>query len=402
MIASATDTALLVPEGTRLVHIGPFKTGTTSLQAAFHTGRAAMHQQGVHYTGPNAQPVGPVMAATGRAHVMHGQPPPIKAWRRLVREVEEAPEPRVVVSSEFFSDAPPEAIRRIVDDLDPSRVHVVVTLRPLARIIPSQWQQFVQGGKGIGFDDWLRTTFDGPADGSQLFWQRHRHDQLIARWAEVVGREHLTVVVVDDRDHAMVLRAFERLLGLREGTLVTPPDRSNRSLSRPEVEAVRAFNNLARDEGIGRPLMAKVMRYGSTQYMKLRDPAPEEAKVELPGWAADRATEVAKEMVGTIAGLGVRIVGDLDSLVQPPGPSAGGRSGSTSVTPDVAASMIVGVVLASGLARGEGAPTDQRALRVVSTAKIWAIFLRRVRVAARFRRESLIRRLRPRPRARRG
>ena len=197
------------------------------------------------------------------------------------------------------------------------------------------------------------------------------------------GHGNLTVVVVDDRDHAMVLRVFERLIGLREGTLATPPDRSNRSLSRPEVEAVRAFNRLARDEGIGRPLMAKVMRYGSTKYMKLRDPAPGEAKVELPAWAADRATEVAREMVGTIAGLGVRIVGDLDSLVQPPGPSAGGRSGSTSVTPEVAASMIVGVVLASGLARGEGAPTDQRALRVVSTAKIWAIFLRRVRVAAR-------------------
>ena len=397
MIAPATDAALLIPEGTRLVHIGPFKTGTTSLQAAFHAGRAAMHEQGVHYTGPNAQPVGPVMAATGRAHVMFGEPPPIKAWRRLVREIEEAPEPRVVVSSEFFSDAPSEAIRRIVDDLDPSRVHVVVTLRPLARIIPSQWQQFVQGGLVTGFDDWLRTTLDVPADGSQpLFWQRHRHDQLIARWAEVVGTENLTVVVVDDRDHAMVLRVFERLIGLREGTLVTPPDRSNRSLSRPEVEAVRAFNTLARDEGIGRPLMAKVMRYGSTTYMKLRDPATEEAKVELPGWAADRATDVAREMVGAISGLGVRIVGDLDSLVQPSGSSAGRRSGSTSITPEVAASMIVGVVLASGLARGTA--TDPRALRVVSTAKIWAIFLRRVRVAVRSRRESLLRRLRPRPR----
>ena len=64
--------------------------------------------------------------------------------------------------------------------------------------------------------------------------------------------------------------------------------------------------------------------------------------------------------------------------------------------------MIVGVVLASGLARGESAPTDPRALRVVSTAKIWAIFLRRVRVAGRSRRESLIRRLRPRSRPRRG
>ena len=50
----------------------------------------------------------------------------------------------MVLSSEFFADASPEAIRRVVGELDPAKVQVVVTLRPLARIIPSQWQQCVQ------------------------------------------------------------------------------------------------------------------------------------------------------------------------------------------------------------------------------------------------------------------
>jgi hypothetical protein len=35
-------TSLLGPEGTRLVHIGPFKTGTTALQGAFHASRTAL------------------------------------------------------------------------------------------------------------------------------------------------------------------------------------------------------------------------------------------------------------------------------------------------------------------------------------------------------------------------
>ncbi|MEJ7756576.1 MAG: hypothetical protein WKF83_09890 [Nocardioidaceae bacterium] len=30
---------LLLPKGTRLLHIGPHKTGTTSLQGAFHNNR---------------------------------------------------------------------------------------------------------------------------------------------------------------------------------------------------------------------------------------------------------------------------------------------------------------------------------------------------------------------------
>ncbi|MFC9845113.1 hypothetical protein ACFWFF_25725 [Streptomyces sp. NPDC060223] len=44
-----------------------------------------------------------------------------------------------VVSSEFFADAPDdETIARIVDDLGRDRVPVLITLRPLARIMPSQ------------------------------------------------------------------------------------------------------------------------------------------------------------------------------------------------------------------------------------------------------------------------
>ena len=38
---------LLLPEGTHVVHIGPFKTGTTALQAALHDARPALEAAGV-------------------------------------------------------------------------------------------------------------------------------------------------------------------------------------------------------------------------------------------------------------------------------------------------------------------------------------------------------------------
>ncbi|WP_392967609.1 hypothetical protein [Streptomyces sp. LN245] len=44
-----------------------------------------------------------------------------------------------LISSEFFADAPDDAtVTRIVDELGRDRVHVLVTLRPLAKIMPSQ------------------------------------------------------------------------------------------------------------------------------------------------------------------------------------------------------------------------------------------------------------------------
>ncbi|GEA79826.1 hypothetical protein [Cellulomonas uda] len=40
-----------LPEGTRLVHIGAHKTGTSSVQGAFHDQRAELQAAGVQYPG---------------------------------------------------------------------------------------------------------------------------------------------------------------------------------------------------------------------------------------------------------------------------------------------------------------------------------------------------------------
>jgi hypothetical protein len=364
MTAAPETERLLLPGGTRLVHIGPHKTGTTSLQAAFHSRRAVLAANGVRYAGRHSQVVLPVMAVIGRTHMPYGpQPPPLKYWHDLVREVDHATEPRVVISSEFFSEATPADVVTIVNDLDPARVHIVVTLRPLARILASQWQQFVQAGTQTAFDDWLVAMFDSPGAGQgPLFWRRHHHDELIARWAAVVGPSNVTVIALDDRDHAMVLRAFEGLTGLPAGTLKTPVDRSNRSMTQAEVEAVRAFNRRAAGEDLEKPLLARLMRSGAATYMKEREPGPDEPRIETPRWALDRAGEIARDMVDRIAASGVRVVGDLEAMAEvPSGARQADRPAETVVPPDVAARTAVGIVLSAGItgcSRATTAATD--------------------------------------------
>ncbi len=356
MTPMASEGTLLLPSGTRLVHIGPHKTGTTSLQAALYLGRPAMLEQGVRHAGRGRNPSTAARAVTGQASTYSEEAaPPIRSWRGLVREVERAKEPRVVISSEFFSWAEPDAIRRIVGDLDPARVRIAVTLRPLARIIPSMWQQNVQAGTTTSFDAWLDRLFNPPpGKANRAFWFLQRHDELIVRWAEVVGPENLTAIVVDDRDHSMVLRVFEQLLGLRNGTLATVPDLTNRSLTMPEAEAVRAFNIASRAEGVSKAQHARVMRLGAAQVMKLRKPEPGEPAVQAPQWAIDRASEVAREMIGTIATSGVRVVGDLDALARAPESRADDtRRPAVNPSPEIAASMAMGVLIATGGARRE-------------------------------------------------
>jgi len=376
-IRSSVDVdALLVPEQTRLVHIGPPKTGTSSLQGAFHACRDATKAQGVHYAGQRRHSGSAVQAVTGRpGFFTDGSPPPISQWRGLVSDARRAKASRVVISSEFFADALPELLPRIVEDLGGDRVHVVVTLRPLAKIIPSQWQQYVQSGMRVSYDKWLAAMLKGPPSKlTPTFWRRHHHDELIARWAAVVGPERVTVIALDDRDHGMILRAFERLTGLREGTLVAPPELTNRSMTLPEIEAVRAFNAAFKAEELRPALLSKVMHFGAATYMRQRRPDPDEPGLETPQWALEPVGAIAREMADNIAASGVRIVGDLETLtVVPEHGRPDDQVSDISIPPEIAASMAIGVLFSSGLAR-RPVPSPQGSTRRPDLSRLIPVF----------------------------
>ena len=222
--------------------------------------------------GPLRRPDAPSQAGRvrgdGASRGSAARPPPIqRVDGPRSTTIRAASQPRVVISSEAL-----RAGRRRADPAGSSttstrgRVHVVLTLRPLARILPSSWQQSVQTGSDIAVrrlarDD--RAQSDA-AGGPRSFWYRHRHDRLIDRWAEVVGADHITAIVVDDSDRSHVLRVFEDLTGLRPGTLEERPDLTNRSLTTPEAEAVRAFNAAFRKAGLGVRLHNRVMHLGAS------------------------------------------------------------------------------------------------------------------------------------------
>src|SRR5438477_12003958 len=105
---------VLLPIGARLLHIGPHKTGTTSVQAALWEARARLLAHGVRHVGRSRNPSNAVQAVVGRNSPYGPKPPSIRHWEGLVREIRQAREPRVIVSSEFFAWAMPDAIRRIV------------------------------------------------------------------------------------------------------------------------------------------------------------------------------------------------------------------------------------------------------------------------------------------------
>lgn len=344
---------LLLPSAARLVHIGPPKTATTSLQAAFHAARDDLAAYGVRYAGEGRHAMLAAIAAAGGRGFLGGPQPEQDHWADLVAEIKGAGDQRVVLSSEFLAQARRKAVRRIVTDLGADALHVVLTLRPLHAILPSQWQQYVQTGYDVSYDEWLTEMFSGaPRKGlTPSFWVRHRHDELAARWAEVVGADHVTVVVLDPTDREAVLRVFEQMVALPTGTLALHPNLSNRSLTYGEAEIVRAFNTEFRRRELPEEAHFSYFRNGSVARMRARMPGPDEPRITTPAWALERVADVTEEVVAAIASMGVQVVGDLSSLVcQRPGPGAVTAEPDDRVPSEVAALPLVGAIMATSTA----------------------------------------------------
>ncbi|MGW0228455.1 hypothetical protein ACWDWO_09090 [Actinopolymorpha singaporensis] len=352
-----------LPTGTRLLHIGPHKTGTTAVQAALFEIRDQLAEQGIYYPSYDRHPMHAVLAVTGRHSMMGDDPPKQRHWDRLIAEVDAAGDQTGVISSEFFSEADPEVIARVVEDLGGERVHVVVTLRPLVKILPSQWQQYVQNGQRTTYENWLHHMLRVPPyeQPNPSFWRRHRHDRLIERWVDVVGRDRVTVVVVDDSERDMVLRVFESLLGLPDGTLPAVPVATNRSLSLGETEMLRRFNVEFRSQDeLPDNFYSRLVRYGAIQRLKeARQPGPDEPRVTTPRWAQEQAVEIGREIADWVAGSGVRVIGDLELLYQQLPAAAEEPTSAAMVDPEAAAQALFGAIAAVPTLNGFGAPAPK-------------------------------------------
>lgn len=376
-----TETDLQLSSGTTLLHVGPHKTGTTAIQDALHRSRTAMAGHGVVYPGRARQHAMAARAVTRITGPAGNAPASMSSWYELVGQVRRAwatgTTRAVVVSSESFVAADDATARTIVDQLGP-RVHVVVTLRPLGKILPSAWQQYVRETLPTPYRRWLRRMLKDPpySRPTPSFWRRHSHDALVDKWASIVGPENVTVVVVDDSDRFMLVRTFERLLGLPQGLLVRR-EASNTSLTYGEIELVRHLNIEFERRGWTDEFHRVHIQQGLIRHLQRSGrPTPDDQRITTPRWALVRAAEIGAEAAAKIALSGVRVVGDLSVLGA--APPEGPRPAPEPSLPSAAAmEAVIGTLLAARARAAPKAPTSPRQARSVL-----------VRVAARLRREA--------------
>jgi hypothetical protein len=304
-----------------MLHIGFRKCGTTAIQAALMRARDPLAAAGIVYPGKHSNHTFAALAITERtrgAIARGARSQPMWQWTNLVDEVAGLePQQRAIVSSEFFDVADEPTIRKIVAGLGDDRLHVVVTARPLSKILPSAWQQQVQAGLQRGYGEWLKNVLEGndTIKTYATFWERHDQAEVLSRWAGVVGPDRVTLIVLDEQDRGLPYRSFETMLGAPPRTLREEPNRTNRSMSNAEVELIRQINKTIFTTDITwNEYNTWIYRGASERVLAQRLPEPDEPRTVTPRWALERATEISAGFLGRIEGLGITVVGDLQRL----------------------------------------------------------------------------------------
>lgn len=304
-------------DGTRVLHIGPPKTATTSVQAAMHAARAELAEYGIAYAGRTRHSRAPATAIARPDLGVEFTPAALKKWTQLSAEVRESTARITVLSSEGLSYANVERARRIVDDIGGS-AHVVITMRPLARMIPSIWQQRVRRGSAQTLDDYVAGIFDRDADGrftNDYFWGRYGLDQLITTWAQIVGEENVTVVILDPRNHDLAYHAFEDLLGVPRATL-KHEGLANESFPFAELEVIREFNAQFFAGGGTREEWFKIIR--KRDFREFREPGSAwlvGRKADISHGVAKRANDEVERWIEFLDNFEGRLVGDPADLL---------------------------------------------------------------------------------------
>ena len=312
---------------TLILHIGPMKTGTTSLQFALHRSRKLLASHGIRYLSDylhgNSNTaalslIGPDGLAEGEWHYWDRRD---DDWKRLRKQLLHPKTPLTVVSAEAFAECDDHAISRLRTELSAFDVHLVLTLRRLSTLVPSVWQESAKRRPFPSlreFSDRLLIR-DMSDEISNRFWRCQEHDVLIRRWQSNLQPKQTTVIIPDKSDPNLLISAFAAVMGLpREASselIKTAESYKNRSRTAEEMALRQRLFKHLQDAGLmesARMFSQKIVHLGND-----RIPLADEHDIRLDNTAIESWLPIERRTVSSLAELEFETIGDIVSLVSP-------------------------------------------------------------------------------------
>jgi hypothetical protein len=296
------------------IHIGLQKTGTSYLQSIFWQSTKALAAQGVDMVPETKRATFNLMLdVRGRYNAEFDPAAARRAVDELPRRLARATGSRALITEESLAPSSDEQIRRLLVACRDREVHLIATVRDLARAIPSAWQQTIQGGASESFDDYLVRLQKNESQDIGRLWRNKDVPGIVRRWAQQVPAERIHVVTVpaSGSDPQALLTRFCSVIDVDPSTLDTEVARSNEALRHIGAEVLRRVNSNLGKDFRRRDVYGDIgKRYFAIQVLGRESGR----KIRLPHDLEDWVRSVSQRHIDFLREGGFDVVGDLADL----------------------------------------------------------------------------------------
>lgn len=242
-----------------IVHIGPPKTGTSSLQEALSQNREPLLALGYDY--PNFGRHPEMLQLPGHHGIAQSLqqgalPTGFQAWLDQLSGAH-----RVILSSENFAHVPAAGVQLLVQTLGPENIEIIYYARRWEQLMPSVWQELVKHGHSQSYLEFLNHQTSAPMASIYLNYMN-----VLDRWAKEVGTDSLRIFSYDNlrAEGVDIVQHFcTRVLNIQ--LQMDQPHQHNPRLQVGRTETLRMLNWLAFGGKGGSPRVRMALEQHSSQ-----------------------------------------------------------------------------------------------------------------------------------------
>ena len=310
-----------VGESRVYLHIGEPKTGTTFMQQAMWANRARLAAQGVMLPGYSHRDHNRASRDLREAPRLAGDPaaPWLGEWDVLTGQALQA-RGTVVISDEVLAACNPPQADRGIRSLLPAEVHIVLTVRDIASLLPAEWQEAVKCRGTVPWEQWLAGVIGSASAVDRRrrswFWAAHDTLAILQMWSRHIPPDHVHVIAVPRQGPAEALWArFASVVGIDSTGIDVPPTRANCSLGPAEAEFLRRMNETLSD---GMPEWFYTRNIKQILARNMLSARLLQPRLALPPAQQTWANEQSQILVAALRESKYHIVGDLHDLLPLP------------------------------------------------------------------------------------
>ena len=236
-----------------------------------------------------------------------------------------------VISDELLAVCTARQADRAVRSLFPAEVHIVLTVRDFASLLPAEWQEKVKCRGTAPWEEWLGQVIDtGSAEDRRRqawFWNAHDTLAILDAWSQHIPPDHVHVITMPRSGPASLLWVrFASVLGIDPGGADLSRARANSSLGLLETEFLRQMNEALPGELPDWFYTRNIKRILAHDVL---DGRPRQARLALPVGREAWAREQAEHLVSGLRDSKYHVVGELSELLPRPATgrhASGGRA----------------------------------------------------------------------------